>query len=97
GRYRMHPEADISLARSERGFLARQRVQWGAFLRLLPETDIFHFYFGLTLEQLEYANRADAQIVGSYDASRWVPSAYVVPPGIDLSAIEPVPPSDRRR
>ncbi|HZT53522.1 MAG TPA: hypothetical protein VE995_03995, partial [Gaiellaceae bacterium] len=46
GRYRMHPEADISLARSERGFLARQRVQWGAFLRLLPETDIFHFYFG---------------------------------------------------
>ena len=28
--------------------------------------------------------RADAQIVGSYDAIRWVPDAEVVPPGIDL-------------
>lgn len=47
-RYRLHPEADWSLER--RGGLARRQLtQWRAFLRLLPRTDIFHFYFGLTL------------------------------------------------
>jgi hypothetical protein len=46
-RYRLHPEADWSLER--RGGLARRQLtQWRAFLRLLPRTDIFHFYFGLT-------------------------------------------------
>jgi glycosyltransferase involved in cell wall biosynthesis len=47
-RYRLHPEADVDLGRS--GGLARQQLtQWRAFARLAPETDIFHFYFGLTL------------------------------------------------
>ena len=47
-RYRLHPEADESLDR--RGGLARRQLtQWRAFLRLLPQADLFHFYFGLTL------------------------------------------------
>src|SRR5919199_1691141 len=106
----------------------RQLTQWRAFTRLLPRTDVFHFYFGLTLVpkslqfpllrltgrrsvfhflgsdirgkspgELAYGRRAGAQIVGSYDAIRWVPEAEVVPPGIDLAAYEPVPPSDRPR
>jgi glycosyltransferase involved in cell wall biosynthesis len=47
-RYRLHPEADVSLDR--RGGLARQQLtQWRALAGLLPSTDVFHFYFGLTL------------------------------------------------
>jgi glycosyltransferase involved in cell wall biosynthesis len=126
-RYRLHPEADRSLELGS-GFAARQLKQWRARARLLPCTDIFHFYFGLTLvpkslqfpilraarkksvyhflgsdirgktpEQLAYGKRADAQIVGSYDAARWVPEAEVIPPGIDLGAYRPVPPSDATR
>ncbi len=126
-RGKLHPEADISLDRPE-GFWRRQLVQWRALARLLPQTDVFHFYFGLTLvpkslqfhllrafrkksvyhflgsdirgktpEELAYGSRADAQVVGSYDAIRWVPEAEVVPPGIDLSRLTPVPPSDSGR
>jgi glycosyltransferase involved in cell wall biosynthesis len=47
-RYRLHPEADWSLDRRG-GFVQRQLTQWQAFARLLPQTDLFHFYFGLTL------------------------------------------------
>lgn len=47
-RYRLHPEADWSLDRPE-SFLPRQLAQWRALARLLPHTDVFHFYFGLTL------------------------------------------------
>jgi glycosyltransferase involved in cell wall biosynthesis len=47
-RYRLHPEADWSLDRRG-GFAGRQLTQWSAFARLLPQTDVFHFYFGLTL------------------------------------------------
>ena len=47
-RYKLHPEADRSLERSG-GFLRRQAIQWRALLDLLPTTDVFHFYFGLTL------------------------------------------------
>jgi glycosyltransferase involved in cell wall biosynthesis len=124
-RGRLHPDADWSLDRTG-GFLHRQLTQWRAFARLLPRTDVFHFYFGLTLvpkslqfpllrltgrrsvfhflgsdirgkspEELAYGRRAGAQIVGSYDAIRWVPEAEVVPPGIDLAAYTVVPPSDR--
>jgi glycosyl transferase family 1 len=47
-RYKLHPEADIDLQRS--GGLARQQAtQWRAFAQLARKTDIFHFYFGLTL------------------------------------------------
>ena len=37
--------------------------------------------------ELAYGRRAGAQIVGSYDAVRWVPEAEVVPPGIDLARV----------
>ena len=52
---------------------------------------------GKTPEQLAYGKKADAEIVGSYDAIRWVPEAEVIPPGIDLAAIAPAPPSERKR
>ena len=126
-RYTLHPEADVDLERS--GGLARQQAtQWRAFARLARETDIFHFYFGLTLlpksvqfpllralgkrsvmhflgsdirgrsaAQLAWAQRAGARVVGSYDAIRWVPDAHVIPPGIDVHAIVPEPPTDRAR
>jgi glycosyltransferase involved in cell wall biosynthesis len=126
-RYRLHPEADWSLDRPD-GFAARQLVQWRAFARLLPRTDVFHFYFGLTLvpkaaqfpllratrrrsvfhylgsdirgktpQQLAFGKRADAEVVGSYDALRWVPAAEVIPPGVDLARFAPAEPSDRPR
>jgi glycosyltransferase involved in cell wall biosynthesis len=47
-RYGLHPEADEDLA-LPRGLLRRQPRQWAALARLLPRTDVFHFYFGLTL------------------------------------------------
>ena len=47
-RYALHPEADVSLDRSG-GFARRQATQWRALAKLLPQTDIFHFVFGLTL------------------------------------------------
>jgi len=126
-RYRLHPEADVDLER--RGGLVRQQLtQWRAFAQLAPQTDVFHFYFGLTLlpksaqfpllralrkrsvmhflgsdirgrpaEELEWAKKAGAVVVGSYDAVRWVPDAHVVPPGIDVAAIEPSPPSGQHR
>ena len=126
-RYELHPEADWSLDRRG-GLVRRQAAQWRAFARLLPKTDVFHFYFGLTLvpkslqfpilraarrksvyhflgsdirgklpEELAYAGRADARVVGSYDAIRWVPDAEVIPPGIDLADYPHVPPSERAR
>ena len=118
-----HPEADEDLHLPPGPMWRRQAVQFRALAKLLPSTDVFHFYFGLTLvpkriqfpilkaarkksvfhfvgsdirgkspEELAYGRLADVQIVGSYDAARWIPEAEVVPPGIDLSAIEPVPP-----
>jgi glycosyltransferase involved in cell wall biosynthesis len=126
-RGKLHPEADWSLDRH--GNLARRlATQTAAFARLAPQTDIFHFYFGLTLlpksvqfpalrllrkksvfhylgsdirgktpAQLAYGKRADAEIVGSYDATRWVPEGHVIPPGLDLRQFTPVPPSDNPR
>jgi glycosyltransferase involved in cell wall biosynthesis len=126
-RYRLHPEADWSLDRRG-GFVRRQAAQWRALARLLPRTDVFHFYFGLTLVpqsvqfpilralgkksvfhylgsdirgktpgELAAGKKAGAEIVGSYDAIRWVPEAEMIPPGIDLRGIDPVPPTDRAR
>jgi len=126
-RYALHSEADWSLER--KGGLARkQATQWSALARLLPRTDVFHFYFGLTLvprslqfpilralgkrsvmhylgsdirgkspSELAFGRKAGAEIVGSYDAIRWVPEAEMIPPGIDVKAIAPAPPSDRAR
>jgi glycosyltransferase involved in cell wall biosynthesis len=126
-RYRLHPEADTSLDRHG-GLVHRQLTQWRALVRLLPHTDVFHFYFGLTLvprsvqfallrtlgkksvmhflgsdirekspEALAFGRKASVQVVGSYDAVRWVPDAEVIPPGLDVGAIEPAPPTDRAR
>ena len=126
-RYTLHPEADVDLRRKG-GLLRQQAVQWRAFARLAPQTDVFHFYFGLTLvpksvqfpllrllgkpsvmhflgsdirgrsrDELAWAARAGARVVGSYDAIRWVPDAQVIPPGIDVRAIEPAPPEERER
>jgi glycosyltransferase involved in cell wall biosynthesis len=126
-RGRLHPEADWSLERHGR-LPRRIATQAAALARLLPQTDLFHFYFGLTLvpksvqfpllhalrkksvfhwlgsdirgkhpEELAYGRRADAQIVGSFDAARWVPEAHVVPPGLDLREYTPRPPSDAER
>jgi glycosyltransferase involved in cell wall biosynthesis len=119
---RLRPyEVDIVLNRPQ-SFWRGQLVQLRAFASLLPKTDIFHFYFGLTLvpksiqfpilkafgkksvfhflgsdirgktpDELAYGRRANAQIVGSYDAIRWVPEAEVVPVGLDLSKYDPTP------
>ncbi len=127
-RYTLHPEADRSLERSG-GLARRQLTQWRALAQLLPHTDVFHFYFGLTLvprsvqfpilrafrkksvmhylgsdirrktpAELAFGKKAGAQVVGSYDAIRWVPEAEVIPPGIDVSRIEPgFPAEDRKR
>ncbi|MDQ5820418.1 MAG: hypothetical protein M3540_03155 [Actinomycetota bacterium] len=56
-RYKLHPEADIDLGLGGRGLAARQLRQWRAFARFLPRTDVFHFYFGLTLvpKSLQFA------------------------------------------
>jgi glycosyltransferase involved in cell wall biosynthesis len=125
-RYPLHPEADRSLDLPAGDLLRRQLRQWKALLELLPATDVFHFYFGLTIvpkraqfpllralrkrsvmhflgtdirgkppDELSVADMADAAVVGSYDALRWVPHADVLPPGIDVAAIDPVPPADR--
>jgi glycosyltransferase involved in cell wall biosynthesis len=55
-RYTLHPEADVDLNRGD-GLVRQQATQWRAFARLAPETDVFHFYFGLTLvpKSLQFA------------------------------------------
>src|SRR5262249_35591321 len=62
---------------------------------------VYHFLGsdirGKSPKQLAYVNRADAKIVGSWDAIRWVPDANVLPPGIDLSVFPATPPSMRAR
>ncbi len=70
-------------------------------LHALGKRGIYHYLGsdirGKTREQLAYGLRADAEIVGSYDAIRWVPHADVVLPGVEVSRIEPAIPGDRRR
>jgi len=126
-RYPLHSEADWSLDRRG-GLLRKQAAAWSALARLLPNADVFHFYFGLTLvpqslqfpilgalrkksvmhylgsdirgkspAQLASGKKAGAEVVGSYDAIRWVPEAEMIPPGIDVAAIETVLPTDRSR
>jgi len=122
-------EADWDLKRPRSGIVRQQAIQWRAFAKLLPQTDIFHFYFGLTLvpqkvqfailratrrkslfhflgadireqpkEELLYGLKADARVVGSFAALRFIPfDAEVVPPGIDLSLYDPVPAVQRER
>src|SRR3954453_131321 len=42
-------EYDINLDLPRKGLLRQQAVLWPALARYLPQTDIFHFYFGKTL------------------------------------------------
>ena len=126
-RYKLHPEADISLERTGTS-LRQQATQWRAFLKLLPRYDVFHFYSSVTLvpksvqfrilhalgkkgvyqylgsdirgktrEQLAYGLAADAEIVSSYDAIRWVPEADVILPGVEVANIAPAIPSAEKK
>jgi glycosyltransferase involved in cell wall biosynthesis len=52
---------------------------------------------GKPRSELAWGERADAEVVGSYDAIRWVPDAEVIPPGVDLSSLEPAAPAGRAR
>jgi glycosyltransferase involved in cell wall biosynthesis len=121
-------EYDINLNLPRNAFWRGQVIQWRALARYLPQTDVFHFYFGNTLvprslnmpilraarkrsvmhflgddirgkslDELEYRKKFDRWLVGSYAATRWVPDAEVVPPGLDLRDYEPVPPVERER
>ncbi len=80
--------------------LVPQSLQF-PILRAARKKSVMHYLGsdirGKTPAQLAYGKKADAEIVGSYDAIRWVPEAEVIPPGVDLGRIESVPPSDRKR
>ena len=80
--------------------LVPQSLQY-PLLRALGKKSVMHYLGsdirGKTPEQLAAGRKAGAEVIGSYDAIRWVPHAEVIPPGIDLAAIEPAPPSDRTR
>src|SRR5207253_1628173 len=70
-------------------------------LHALRRKSVYHFLGsdirGKTPGELAYGKRADAQVVGSFDALRWVPEAELIPPGLDLRPFTPVPPTDRER
>jgi glycosyltransferase involved in cell wall biosynthesis len=70
-------------------------------LHATRKKSLFHFLGsdirGKSPAELAYGRRADAQVVGSYDAARWIPEADVVPPGIDLREYDVTPLSDRER
>jgi hypothetical protein len=80
--------------------LVPQSLQF-PILRAFGKRSVMH-YLGSDIRgkeprELAYGKKAGAEIVGSYDAIRWVPEATVIPPGIDLSAVTPSAPSGRRR
>jgi len=70
-------------------------------LRATRKKCVMHFLGddirGKTPDELAYGKRADVQIVGSYAATRWVPEAVVVPPGLDLREYTPVEAVERDR
>jgi glycosyltransferase involved in cell wall biosynthesis len=80
--------------------LVPQSLQF-PILRAARKKSLMHYLGsdirGKSPAELAYGKKADAELVGSYDASRWVPEAEVIPPGIDLARIRPEPPSDRAR
>jgi hypothetical protein len=80
--------------------LVPQSVQF-PILGALRKKSVMHYLGsdirGKSPAELASGRKAGATVVGSYDAIRWVPEAEMIPPGIDLTAIEPAPPSDRTR
>ncbi len=86
---------------------ARPEAVQFPLLRAARKKSVMHYLGsdirGKTPEQLAYGKQADAQVVGSYDAIRWVPEAEVIPPGVDLAriaagaAVRPRPAGDRPR
>jgi hypothetical protein len=80
--------------------LVPQSLQY-PILRAFRKRSVMH-YLGSDIRgkapaQLAAGKKAGAEVVGSWDAIRWVPEATVIPPGIDLAAITPAPPRDRTR
>jgi glycosyltransferase involved in cell wall biosynthesis len=80
--------------------LVPQSLQY-PLLSLFGKRSVMHYLGsdirGKSPEELAPGRKAGAQLVGSYDALRWVPEAEVLPPGIDVRAIEPAYPGDRER
>ena len=80
--------------------LVPQSLQY-PILRAVRKRSVMHYLGsdirGKTPEQLAAGKKAGAEVVGSWDAIQWVPEATVIPPGIDLAAIAPIPPKERRR
>jgi hypothetical protein len=80
--------------------LVPQSLQY-PILRAFGKRSVMHYLGsdirGKTPEQLAAGKKAGAEIIGSWDAIRWVPEARVIPPGIDLTTIAPVQPRDRPR
>jgi glycosyltransferase involved in cell wall biosynthesis len=70
-------------------------------MRATRRKSVMHFLGddirGKSPRELAYGKRFDRQIVGSYAATRWVPEATVVPPGLDLDEYRAVPPVERER
>ncbi|HET9938290.1 MAG TPA: oligosaccharide flippase family protein [Gaiella sp.] len=80
--------------------LVPQSLQF-PLLRTFGKASVMHYLGsdirGKSPDELSFGKKAGAEIVGSYDAIRWVPEANVIPPGVDLRAIAPAPPSGRKR
>ena len=81
--------------------LVPQSVQF-PLLGALRKKSVMHYLGsdirGKTPAELAFGKKAGAQVVGSYDALRWVPEAEMIPPGIDVHASSPHrPPSARDR
>jgi hypothetical protein len=80
--------------------LVPQALQF-PILELFRKKSVMHYLGsdirGKSPAQLSYGKKAGAEIVGSYDAIRWVPEADVIPPGIDLTRITPTPAPERVR
>jgi glycosyltransferase involved in cell wall biosynthesis len=80
--------------------LVPQTLQF-PILELFRKKSVMHYLGsdirGKSPAQLAYGKKAGAEIVGSYDAIRWVPEADVIPPGIDLTRIAPTPAPGRDR
>jgi hypothetical protein len=80
--------------------LIPKRLQF-ALLHAFRRKAVLH-YLGSDIrgkppEELAWGRRADAEVVGSYDAIQWVPHAEVIPPGVDVAGIPLAPPPDRAR